>query len=324
MSEAKYNLSKQELLDKIRQNHDELTAALLKLNEQQMTSRGPHPDSAWTMKDVLAHLSAWMQILINRLPGHEPFAYPIEAEAGESEASYMERINQYYYEQSKDTPISKVEAEFDKSYQQVLKELEMLSDEQLAERKLQEIIAEDVYEHFAEHLEGVSGWLEEQEEPLVSKAEVLARLAQGRNDFLAAFSGLSEAQMTTPGLHSDSNWTVKDTLAHCAEWMRATPPRLPGGSGNAFPIAKEEGEDPDHFTDRVNEYWYQQDKDKPLAMVREDFDAAYRQIADAVEALSDEQIAERTTQYRIGSNTYWHFAEHLEYIKDWLKQQKQG
>lgn len=322
MSEAKYNLSKQQLLDKIRQSHDELTAPLLKLNEQQMTTPGPHPDSEWTMKDVLAHLTVWMQLMMSRLPGQERIPYPLEAKAGESWNSQLDRINEYYYQQSKDTPIGTVGVEFDKAYQQLLWEVAALNDEQLADPKLQADIAEDSYEHFDEHLEAVRGWLDAQDEPLVSKAEVLARMEQGRADFLTALSGLSDAQMTMPGPHTNNEWTIKDVIAHCAAWMKVTPPRLLDGSSNPFPLTEQPNEDHDRFIDRVNEYWYQQDKDKPLDMVRGDFDSAYRQMADAVTALSDAQIAEPAIQSRIGGNTYWHFQEHLEYIGDWLKRQQ--
>lgn len=322
MSEAQYNLSKTELLGKVRQSHDDLVNPLYALNMQQMTSPGVHADSEWAMKDVLTHLTACMEVTISELPGHERIPHPLEANEGESWDSQMERINEYYYQQNKDKPAPVVIAEFDKTYQQIMREIEALSNAQLADPKVQELILTDIAGHFDEHRGFIQDWLTQQEEdPILSKIELLNLMQQGHDHLRDELSGLSDAQMSVSGPYPDSNWTVKDTLAHFARWMRATPPRLLG-EGDLFPFAVAEGEDRDQFIERVNAYWQEQDKGKPLPAVRDEFEQAYQQMLATVERLSDEQIAARPAQWRIIGNTYEHFDEHLGWISEWLKAQK--
>lgn len=324
MSEEHPVLSKQELLEAIKRGHDEFVAAIIDLDEAKMTVAGPYPDSDWTMKDTLAHLTACTQSMISRLPGHQRIPFPVEAEAGESWESQVERINEYYYQRDKDNPLAQVGAEFDITYRRVLQAVEALSEEQATDPDVQSLIAGDTYEHYAEHLGYVADWLAQQETaPLLSKEELLAAMQRGHDKLLTELGGLSDAQMTSPGPYSDSEWTVKDTLAHLAAWMRATVVRLPGGEGKPFPFEIEDGEDSDSYTDRINDYWYQRDKDMPLAEVRSEFEQAYRQLADAVANLTDAQVAERAIQYRIEGNTFGHFDEHLAYIADWLDKQKE-
>ncbi len=317
-------MSKAEVLDAMKRGHNDFVMIVFDLDEAKMTAAGPYPDSDWTLKDTLAHLTACTQDMISRLPGHQPIPFPVEAKAGESWDSQVERSNEYYYQRDKDKPMAQVGTEFDITYRQAVGAVEALSEGQVADRAVQELIAGNTYEHYAEHLGYIADWLAQQDAtPLRNKAELLAAMQQGHDKLLAALDGLSDAQMTTPGPNPHSNWTVKDTLAHLAAWMQAMVKRLPGGAGKPFPFEEQAGEDHDHFVERVNEYWYQRDKDKSLAEVRDEFEQAYRQLADAVASLSDAQVADRAIQYRVEGNSFGHFEEHLGYIGDWLKQQEQ-
>ena len=306
-------MSKAEVLDAMKRGHNDFVMIVFDLDEAKMTVAGPYPNSDWTLKDTLAHLTACTQDMISRLPGHQPIPFPVEAEAGESWDSQVQRMNEYYYQRDKDKPMVEVGAEFDSTYRQAVRAVEALSDEQVADRTVQELIAGDTYEHYAEHLGYIADWLAQQDaSPLRNRADLLAAMQQGHDKLLAALGGLSDAQITTPGPDPHSNWTVKDTLAHLAAWMRAMVKRLPGGAGKPFPFEEQADEGHDQFVERVNEYWYQRDKDKPLAEVRSEFEAAYQLQFAAMEALSDEQAVEPT-----------HIKEHLGFISDWLKQQQE-
>ncbi len=316
-------MSKAEVLDAMKRGHNDFVMIIFDLDEAKMTAVGPYPDSDWTLKDTLSHLTACTESMISRLPGQQPIPFPVEAREGESWDSQIERINEYYYQRDKDKPMVEVGAEFEKVYRQAVEAVEALSEGQVADRAVQELIAGDSYVHYTEHLGYIADWLAQQDAtPLRNKEDLLAAMQQGHDKLLAALASLSEAQMTTPGPDPHSNWTVKDTLAHLAAWMGAMVERLPGGGGKPFPFEEQADEGHDRFVERVNDYWYQRDKDKPLAEVRSRFAQAYRQMADAVANLSDAQVAERAVQYRIEGNTFAHFEEHLGYIGDWLKQQQ--
>jgi len=50
----------------------------------------------------------------------------------------------------------------------------------------------------------------------MTKQQLLDRLENAWADLQASFAGLSEAQMTQPGVTGD--WSVKDILAHVTTW----------------------------------------------------------------------------------------------------------
>ena len=71
---------------------------------------------------------------------------------------------------------------------------------------------------------------------------------------------LSEEQKTTPGVNG--SWSVKDNLAHITAWQYLLPARI-----QSWITGQEPAEFPPEFKteDEVNEYIYQQNKDRPLA-----------------------------------------------------------
>ncbi len=345
MSEPQ-TMSKDELLNKIREGKAEFDRQIAGLSDAQMLVPGPHGDE-WTMKDVLAHLTACMLSMSSRLPGQQRIPFPVEAHEGESWPDQMQRINDYYYAQFKDKPLAEVKADFEAAYQHTLAAVEALSDAQLVgedkaglgqgddsyDREVREnipdMVAGDTYEHFNEHLGFMADWLARQRTgdedhpfPVPSRDQMVEMMKQGHDKLVKALSGLSDQQMTTPGAYPENDWTLKDTLAHLAEWMRATPPRLPGGSGKAFPIEKGADEDYEDFTNRVNAYWHEQDRDMALDRAWAEFEDSFKQLVKTVERLSEVAAADRDTMYRIAGNSFAHFDEHLEWVGPWVKQQK--
>lgn len=159
-----------------------------------------------------------------------------------------------------------------------------------------------------------------------TKAELLARMAQGWSAFEQALGRLSETQLTTPG--PDGGWAVKDHLAHLAAWERGIAallqrqPRWAAmGLGEAAISHLDEA--------GVNDLIYRQNKERPLAEVQADFHEAHRQMLAALERLSEAELFKPYAYYQgeadgddtrpiigwIVGNTYEHYAEHQGWIE---------
>lgn len=148
--------SKAALLEQIHQDRASLEQWLAQLTPEQMTQPGPE---GWSVKDHLAHLVAWEQVLVGRYLHGKPFP---EA-AGMDEATRskgrmsMDEINAYFYARDKDLPLQEVLDRFHRSYQQVLAELEQVDEATLfapirnRPDPLVAAVAGNTYEHYQEH-----------------------------------------------------------------------------------------------------------------------------------------------------------------------------
>jgi hypothetical protein len=82
--------------------------------------------------------------------------------------------------------------------------------------------------------------------------------------------------------------------------------------------------------DEINDYFYQQYKDRPLAEVLADCRASYQRVLAATQALSWEALNAPFPWYDndvpVGAyvigNTYGHYEEHSELIRRWLESQQ--
>ncbi|MCC6799099.1 MAG: ClbS/DfsB family four-helix bundle protein [Anaerolineae bacterium] len=149
----------------------------------------------------------------------------------------------------------------------------------------------------------------------MTKQQLLDKLERAWADLKASFSGMSEAQMTTPGVTGD--WSVKDILAHVTTWEEEalrmmpvilenkTPPRYADQYGglNAF-----------------NAQMSAQKRDLPLAEVLAQLDATHRRLIEYVQRAPDDQITRETRfRRRLRLDTYSHYPEHARAIRAWRK-----
>ena len=128
MSELTRPADKAELLAIIQDGYKQFEALLASLRVEQMTI--PGVNGSWSVKDNLAHLTAWHNYQATRqqgvLDGAEP---PNPAPGCETE----DEINEYFYQRHKDQPLAEVLADFRASYQHLLDATQALSWETLNE-----------------------------------------------------------------------------------------------------------------------------------------------------------------------------------------------
>ena len=154
------------------------------------------------------------------------------------------------------------------------------------------------------------------------KAELLAIIQAGYDQFEALLASLHVEQMTIPGVNG--SWSVKDNLAHLSAWQNYQATRLQGVLDGAEPPDPAPGCETE---DEINEYYYQRHKDQLLAEVLADFRDSYQRVLAATQALSWETLNEPFPWadngillggYTLG-NTVGHYELHGELIQRWLE-----
>ncbi len=154
---------KAELLRRIRVSRAALEKTLSNLNDAQMTTQGPR--GAWSVKDHLAHLAIWEQMLIEVIQARSGNAV-VQMDEQEFLAKNLDELNAIIYRRNKDHSLEGVRRAFKESHQRILAALDELSDADLARpafaddptaRPLLDKIIGDTYAHYEEH----RGWIRE-------------------------------------------------------------------------------------------------------------------------------------------------------------------
>jgi hypothetical protein len=117
--------NKDQLLIDIQTQHRRLEKTLASLSEEAMLQ--PGAVGSWSVKDVLAHLTAWEQLFLDwyncGLKGDELVISPV----GMSRAA-MDALNQQIYANNQARPLDGILAEFHASYQQILTLIETIPE----------------------------------------------------------------------------------------------------------------------------------------------------------------------------------------------------
>ena len=158
-------IGKAAIINNIRAEQAALEQVLAPLSEQQMTTPGVAGE--WSIKDVLAHISAWERVLLARLQAMARKTTPVFSWAPggptftELDEDDVDPINDEFYQHNKDRSLQDVLTESRTLPVQIVDALQKLSyDDLFAWAKGQPL---DEYigtpEHIDEHLEGIQAWL---------------------------------------------------------------------------------------------------------------------------------------------------------------------
>jgi hypothetical protein len=156
----------------------------------------------------------------------------------------------------------------------------------------------------------------------ISKPQLLEKMRSGYAAFNALLSSLSETQLNTPDIND--SWSIKDNIAHISAWQRrqiANNQAVHEGIDRPDPT-------PGMSIDEINEMYYQQNKNRALTDVLDEFHETARLLQESVEALTEEQLHSPvswldggTLAPRVAGNSYEHYEEHSEIIERWLASQ---
>ncbi len=162
------------------------------------------------------------------------------------------------------------------------------------------------------------------------KQKMLA-LMQVEFDFvLRTLDLMTPDQMLVPDV--EGSWSVKDTIAHLNAWHRRTLTwlemgRLGVGEAGRHPIEPEPGFGWDEF-DAINALSYQQDINRELNDVLNEFVRTFQQLHLETQALSEAELFGKTGLslfFRdplfnyIAGNTFEHYQHHIPPLREWLE-----
>ncbi len=160
----------------------------------------------------------------------------------------------------------------------------------------------------------------------MKKTEIIQRLKDSREAFLAAIDGLTDEAMVEPGVVGE--WSVRDLLVHLTLWEAGLVTTLYYVKLGRKPPA---GSVTSETMDQKNARWYAENKDRPLERARADFVAVRQQTLRRVRALTQAEFdrAEKLAWLEgaplekwIASDTYEHEAEHILQIREWRTRRK--
>jgi hypothetical protein len=174
----------------------------------------------------------------------------------------------------------------------------------------------------------------------MDKTAMLSEIRARHAELTALVASMDEQQLTRRDVYD--GLSVKDVLAHIVAWERMmvrwlvdsrrgeTPDRFAPG----FVINQDDSyEVIDDVINRLNAKVYEENKDRSLADVMADFQAAHTEVLDALEDASEDELFDPNRfAWRQGSpfinavesNTYGHYQEHIDLVRAWLNSGKQG
>jgi hypothetical protein len=155
-----------------------------------------------------------------------------------------------------------------------------------------------------------------------TKQQLLDRIRLERAGWEALLAEIGADRMEVPGVTGD--WTMKDTIAHLTTWWRREIARMEAARRGERP--------PDHPPQSevavINQWVYLTNRDRPLADVLRDAQAAWQQLEAAAQALPEDMLFDRTRfawmdGRALGVGIFDDFVNHLHeehepLIRKWL------
>jgi hypothetical protein len=156
-----------------------------------------------------------------------------------------------------------------------------------------------------------------------NKSELLKRIRKSREKLDSQLENLDPVQKTVPGVSGD--WSVKDILAHITwherEMLKVIHVRALAGSDLwDLPL------------DQRNAAIFEENKDRALKDVLEEYSTVFAELITAIDRLADGDLhdaghfAQMPSDWNpwelFADNTYLHYEDHLIDLKAWRKKTK--
>ena len=134
------------------------------LGESEMVR--PALEGRWSIKDALAHITAWEQRFVRAFDAVEAGEKPEWPATGWTEAG-VDELNKQDFEASRERPLAEVVAESRRSYAELRTIVERLSDEDLTRpdrwdwtrgQPLIAFVSANADEHYREHGDAIEAW----------------------------------------------------------------------------------------------------------------------------------------------------------------------
>jgi hypothetical protein len=157
---------------------------------------------------------------------------------------------------------------------------------------------------------------------VTDKAAVTRQLDEAWSELREAVDSIPEDRLEERGVVDD--WSVKDILGHIAFWSGRAARHL-----DLIAAGRDEeltGPDGQQEIDEWNSREWSARKDASLAEVRREWtgnhEAARRALASFPDEKLDEPLWDHTVLFGFGADTFAHYKEHTQHIRDWARKQE--
>jgi len=154
----------------------------------------------------------------------------------------------------------------------------------------------------------------------MKRHQVLERIETTWNEFVLAYSGLSEPQLTQAGVTGD--WSVKDLIAHVSWWEEESLKHLP---------LILQGERPPRYSvlyggiDAFNAQMTELKRSTSLSKVLREAAATHQKLIEYLSNIPEEQFTSETRfRRRLGYDSFKHYPIHTAAIRAWRDRFAQG
>lgn len=161
------------------------------------------------------------------------------------------------------------------------------------------------------------------------KEHILTALREEYNRWEELLAGLSESQVAAPLLPSE--WTTRDVVAHLRAWQQRSIARLEAALQDREPVFPQWNPqvepDSDGDTDRVNDWIYQANRERPWLEVYQNWRNGFLRLLELGEQIPEKDLLD-SSRYPwmeerplalVFLGTYDHHQEHLEKLQAWLE-----
>src|SRR5262245_8655387 len=151
------------------------------------------------------------------------------------------------------------------------------------------------------------------EHETMDRQHLLKKLDRAWTEFKESYTGLSDSQLTEPGVMGD--WSVKDILAHVTWWEEEALKHLP--------LIIKDGRPPRYSAqyggiDAFNALMTERRRDLSLVEVLRQQEVTHRQLIDYLQSVPEEQFKRETRfRHRLRLDTYSHYPKHARAIREW-------
>src|SRR5690349_20691444 len=125
----------------------------------------------------------------------------------------------------------------------------------------------------------------------MNKAEMLAALDKMRADWHDLLAQIDERQMEQPGVIGD--WAFRDVISHLNGWRERTAAYFEAAATNTRPTPSPwpaELGDEDTNVDGINQWFYENDRRRPLRDVLDESEQIFRRLDAALRAVPEEDL----------------------------------
>jgi hypothetical protein len=147
----------------------------------------------------------------------------------------------------------------------------------------------------------------------MNRQQLLKQLDKAWATFKESYAGLSDSQLTEPGV--TGHWSVKDIIAHVTWWEEEALKHLPliikGGRPPRYSIQY-------GGINAFNAQMTEQKRGLSLSDVLRQLDETHHRLIDYVHSAPEEQFTRETRfRRRLRLDTYSHYPKHAKAIRAW-------